>query len=100
MPTEAAVSGAFQYRNDSWLDGSPTSDGKPAMLAYHGSAGQLVVWSDVPLWLFDRTQLRQLAEVVLRNMGVTKKSNRLEWTGPGAAAPGGTASSAPKAARP
>ena len=73
------------YRNEPYSDGTPTSDGKPAMLAYQGGPGGLVVWSTIPFWYMDRRQMQQVADVVLGNMGITRRPNPAEWTGPGTA---------------
>jgi hypothetical protein len=46
------------------------SDGKPVFFFYWGDdhAGD-ICWTSVNLWMFERTQLQALAEVVLRNFG-------------------------------
>lgn len=62
---------------------SRNPDGTPVMCSYWGDDHGPVVWSGLPLWYFEREQLRQLAKVVLGNFGFTPKESPATWTGPG-----------------
>jgi hypothetical protein len=64
---------------------SGNPDGTPVVLSYWGPDHGPIVWSGLPLWHFEREQLRQLAEVVLRNFGFERKLDPSTWTGPGTA---------------
>jgi len=65
--------------------GPANPDGKPLMCAYEGAANGPCVWTSAPLWYFDRSELRQLAAVVLRSFGIFPVANPAAWSGPGSA---------------
>lgn len=61
------------------------ADGKPVMCAYEGLDSGPIVWTGMPLWFFDRTELQQLAKVVLGNFGIQPLSDPSTFRGPGSA---------------
>jgi hypothetical protein len=61
------------------------ADGKPVMFSYQAEGHGPVVWTDLPLWMLDRSELRQLAASVLGHFGFTPQPNPTLWTGPGSA---------------
>jgi hypothetical protein len=61
-------------------------DGKPVMCAYEGIDSGPVVWSGMPLWFYDRTELRQLAAKVLSTFGIMPSAaDPTTFRGPGSA---------------
>ena len=64
---------------------SSNPDGKPVMCAYEGINSGPVVWTGMPLWYFDREQLRQLAATVLGSFGIQRAGDPSTFHGPGSA---------------
>lgn len=75
------------WRAASYIGGrrATNPDGKPVMCAYEGGESGPIVWTSMPIWFFDREELRVLAAKVLGSFGIQPKSNPSEWTGPGSA---------------
>lgn len=84
---ESTLDTLYLYRAKSYvLSGSPSNpDGKPVMVSYGGEEHGAFVICTLPLWFFERTQLRDLAGSVLGNFGLQRKPDRRTWTGPGSA---------------
>ena len=84
---EPAVDTLYLYRAHFYnpSPGYKSADGKPVMFSYWGADHGHVVWTDLPLWMFDRTELQQLAREVMRNFGISPESDPRRWTGPGSA---------------
>jgi hypothetical protein len=98
---EARLDTLYLYHSASYLPSPrPTfGDGKPMMFSYWGDAHGPIVWTNLPLWMFEREQLRVLAEKVLANFGLYRNPSPAAWEGPGSAgaAPAGAAPRAPLA---
>jgi hypothetical protein len=60
-------------------------DGKPVMCAYEGLDSGPIVWTGMPLWFYDRTELRQLAAKVLGTFGIQPVADPSTFHGPGSA---------------
>jgi hypothetical protein len=77
----------YLYRaNEYNLSPVPTNaDGKPIWLHYWGGLHGEVSYVSAPIWYFERTQLQQVVERVLRRFGLQKISDPRRWTGPGSA---------------
>jgi hypothetical protein len=58
-------------------------DGKPVFFFYWGEDNGPVAWTSVNIWMFERTQLRSLAEIVLSKFGMIRNQNPKDWAGPG-----------------
>lgn len=84
---ESALDTLYLYRAKTYNPSAKytNTDGKPVMFSYRGADHGPVVWSDLPLWVIDRTELRQLAASVLRRFGFAPQPNPALWTGPGSA---------------
>ena len=52
----------------------PPSDGFPNAVYYHGADNGSLVWMGFPLYFFELDQARTVAEIVLRNFGLSKKA--------------------------
>lgn len=84
---ESRLDTLYLYRAASYLS-SPTiinADGKPVMVSYWGRDHGPVVWTTLPLWVFERTQLQAIAERVMTNFGIARNPDPSTWTGPGSA---------------
>ena len=84
---ESALDTLYLYRAKTYSASAKyaSADGKPVMFSYWGGDHGPVVWSDLPLWMFDRSELRRLAASVLGRFGFTPQPNPSLWTGPGSA---------------
>jgi hypothetical protein len=84
---ESSLDTLYLYRAKSYLlSSSPGNpDGKPVMVSYGGEEHGSFVICTLPLWFFERTQLRDLAGSVLGSFGFQRKPDRRTWTGPGSA---------------
>lgn len=52
----------------------PPSDGFPNAIDYYGDDSGEVVWFGFPLYYFEQDQARQVAQIVLRNLGLLPKA--------------------------
>jgi hypothetical protein len=59
------------------------ADGKPVFFYYWGDDNGPIAWTSVNIWMFERTQLRTLAEIVLSKFGLFRNPSPKAWTGPG-----------------
>jgi hypothetical protein len=57
-------------------------DGKPVFFYYWGDDHGPIAWTSVNIWMFERTQLQVLAEIILNKLGQFKNPNPKTWTGP------------------
>jgi hypothetical protein len=64
---------------------STNPDGKPVMCAYEGLDSGPIVWTGMPLWFYDRTELQQLAATVLGTFGIQRAGDPSTFHGPGSA---------------
>lgn len=85
----SALDTLYLYRAKDYIGNArPTNpDGKPVMCAYEGIDHGSVVWTAMPIWYFDRQEVRQLTAKVLGSFGLTPQPNPALWTGPGSANP-------------
>jgi hypothetical protein len=93
---ESTLDTLYLYHATTYLPSPrPTyGDGKPIMFSYWGPSHGAVVWTSLPLWIFDREEVRALAEKVLAQLGLSRVQSPDLWTGPGSAHVGSLAAPA------
>ena len=85
--TGSALDTLYLWHAVNYIGGARTTnpDGKPVMCAYEGLDSGPIVWTGMPLWFMDRTELQRLAKVVLGTFGIQPVSDPSTFKGPGSA---------------
>src|SRR5262245_27757815 len=83
----SALDTLYLWRATNYIAGGRATnpDGKGVMCAYEGFDSGPVVWTNMPLWFFDREQLRALTDKVMGSFGIQRQTDPALQKGPGSA---------------